>query len=252
MPLGPWPHYTEEETKWHGEAESCPRLSGGWGDVCIRTWALWPGSPCFHCPSGTEGLEGRTLAVEARAGWTRPGLVSGHVARSQVSGEREYVGDRVGSSLELTLWPQGCFLEAQGYPRPFRLPSLVMPQPCPWEGPLSLRDSCDGGPAWREVNSPLSVDSRQLRTQTFAGSPTLRGATSDRRCKCQAPAPCSSKAPLHQAPHSGSLADTWREVSKPSLVPSSTLGLTLSCPGGHHSSLWPFALPVCTLPRGGP
>lgn len=76
----PWSHGPSVQRR-NPDGMAQLRLDQGYpegGDVCIRTWALWPGSPCFHCPSVAEGLEGRTLAVEARAGWTRPGLVSGH------------------------------------------------------------------------------------------------------------------------------------------------------------------------------
>lgn len=65
----------------------------------------------FECPSEAEGLECETLAVEARQGGRGQAFsVSGLVARSQVSREGECVGDRMGCSLGLPLWPLGCFL----------------------------------------------------------------------------------------------------------------------------------------------
>lgn len=65
----------------------------------------------FKCPSVAEGLECEALAVETRQGEQGQAcLVSGLIARSQVSREGECVGDRVGCSLGLPLWPLGCFL----------------------------------------------------------------------------------------------------------------------------------------------
>lgn len=75
----------------------------------------------------------------------RPGLVRGHGSRSQGSWEREHVGDSVGFSLGLPLWPLAVFLRPNGSPGPLASPG-------PWRAFLPRRSwgraSGAGGSSW--------------------------------------------------------------------------------------------------------